>query len=288
MELRPLDTSQESLIRYQQLFSAVFPAHPKFSPSALHWLYAQNPDGEAVGCDAYDGDRLAAHYACIPTRSRVHGKIVKGLLSLNTSTHPDYQGQGLFPKLAKKTYEKAAELGFDHVQGAANAQSTPLYIKKLGFREIRQVDALVGFGGLGVDLEAASRDAEYEQVWSGDALRWRMQNPNNPVRASATKDGWSFHARSFSKFVPAYGELGNATISGVPMHDEMVGRAPLSAMRLYIGLVPGSAGKPKGYFSIPERLKPSPLNFLFQSFHDSSINIDPESIHYTFLDFDAY
>jgi len=57
---------------------------------------------------------------------------------------------------------------------------------------------------------------------------------------------------------------------------------------LYIGLLPKSAGKPKGYFSIPERFKPSPLNFLFQSFHDSSIKIDPESIHYTFLDFDAY
>jgi hypothetical protein len=147
---------------------------------------------------------------------------------------------------------------------------------------------LVGFGRLGVDLEAASRDAEYEQVWSGDALRWRMQNPNNPVCASAIDDGWSFHATSFSKFVPAYGELGNATISGVPMQEGMVGRAPLSLARLYIGLLPGSAGKPKGYFSIPEKLKPSPLNFLFQSFHDSSINIDPDSIHYTFLDFDAY
>lgn len=288
MELRPLDTSQESLIRYQELFSAAFSPHPKFSAQALHWLYAQNPDGEAVGYDAYDGDRLAAHYACIPTRTRVHGKIVRGVLSLNTSTHPDYQGQGLFGKLTKKTYEAAAEQGFDHVQGAANAQSTPLFIKKLGFREIRQVDALVGFGRLGVDLDAASRDADYEQVWSGDALRWRMQNPNNPVRASATKEGWSFHANSFSKFVPAYGELGSASISGVPMHDEMVTRAPLSAMRLYIGLVPNSAGKPKGYFSIPERFKPSPLNFLFQSFHDSSITIDPEGIHYTFLDFDAY
>ncbi len=288
MELRPLDTSQESLLRYQQLFDAAFGPYPKFSPSALHWLYARNPDGEAVGFDAYDGDRLAAHYACIPTRTRVHGKVVRGLLSLNTSTHPDYQGQGLFPKLAKKTYEAAAEMGFDHVQGAANAQSTPGFIKKLGFREIRQVDALVGFGRLGVDLEAASRDAEYEQVWSGDALRWRMQNPNNPVRASAIKDGWSFHSRSFSKLVPAYAELGNATISGVPMHDEMVGRAPLSAMRLYLGLLPRSAGKPKGYFSIPERFKPSPLNFLFQSFHDSSLRIDADSIHYTFLDFDAY
>jgi GNAT superfamily N-acetyltransferase len=80
-----------------------------FQPSVeyLDWLYFQNPRGSVFGFDAYDGDLLVAHYACIPIKINAFRQ--NSLLSLNTATHPDYQGRGLFRLLANKTFESAAE-----------------------------------------------------------------------------------------------------------------------------------------------------------------------------------
>jgi GNAT superfamily N-acetyltransferase len=107
-----------------------------------------NPDGRAVGFDAWDGERLAAHYVCVPARARVDGRLVPVLLSLNTATHPRLPGQGLFTKLAAMTFEAAGEAGFDGVYGVANANSTPGFIRKLGFQLVRPLDARSGWADL--------------------------------------------------------------------------------------------------------------------------------------------
>ncbi len=72
-ELRfaPVRTDDAALARYGELFKACFPMTDKFTPRYLAWLYVDNPDGLAVGYDAWDGERLAAHYVCIPARAWV-------------------------------------------------------------------------------------------------------------------------------------------------------------------------------------------------------------------------
>ncbi|HYW76270.1 MAG TPA: GNAT family N-acetyltransferase, partial [Gammaproteobacteria bacterium] len=69
----PARVDREMLHRYQALFRACFPPSEKFTPNALEWLYADNPDGLVVGYDAIEGERLAAHYVCIPTTIRIDG-----------------------------------------------------------------------------------------------------------------------------------------------------------------------------------------------------------------------
>lgn len=77
----------------------------------LHWQYKDNPDGPAVGFNAWHGEELAGHYVTIPLKAMVNGTVEKGLLSLNTATHPAHHGKGLLTKLAKTTYALAAEKG---------------------------------------------------------------------------------------------------------------------------------------------------------------------------------
>ena len=81
MEFREIQHG--NITRHEALFSLCFPQSNLNRPY-LEWLYFSNPLGNVVGFDAMDGEVLAAHYACIPTRI---GNSL-GLLSLNTATHP--------------------------------------------------------------------------------------------------------------------------------------------------------------------------------------------------------
>ena len=96
IDFLPVRCNEAAYADCVRLFADCFPGVDKFSREYIDWLYSCNPDGKVVGFDARDGDRLAAHYVCIPARAQVGDEEVRVLLSLNTATHPDYQGKGLF------------------------------------------------------------------------------------------------------------------------------------------------------------------------------------------------
>ena len=93
-ELRPVEVSEAGLAACGTLLRHVFPHTSQFTDAYLAWQYVQNPVGPVVGVNAYAGDALAAHYVTLPMEARVGGVTVRGLLSLNTATHPDHQGKG--------------------------------------------------------------------------------------------------------------------------------------------------------------------------------------------------
>ena len=97
-----------------------------------NWRFRDNPFGHAIVYLAFDGDRLAAHYAVFP----MHDMTCQ---SGTTMTHPDYRGQGLFPTLAERTYEKAKELGRVLVWGFPNQQSHRTFIDKLDWKDICEI-----------------------------------------------------------------------------------------------------------------------------------------------------
>ena len=287
MSLRyaPVQYDAALLARYGELFKACFPATSKFTPAYLEWLYVANPDGRALGFDAWDGERLAAHYVCVPARAQVEGRDVPVLLSLNTATHPDYQGKGLFTLLAAMTYEAGAQAGFDGVYGVANANSTPGFIRKLGFQLVRPLEARIGLGGLRHDAWPPRQALSFERTWSEAALRWRCANPDNPVAVRADGGKLRFYAAA-GRALSAYAELAST------LRAEAIApgtRAPaFSPLRLFLGLAPDAISCYPNYASIPMRLRPSPLNLIYRSFSPQVAALDPARIAFSFLDFDAY
>ncbi len=279
----PVGVEQDRLQRYQELFLKCFPASTKFGAAFLRWLYKDNPDGKVIGFDAFDGDRLAAHYVCIPATVRVGGAPVRALLSLNTATHPDYQGQGLFTKLAEMTYRTGAELGFHCVYGVANANSTPGFVRKLGFQLVQPLDAMVGIGRLGIDFSQVSRDAQFERIWTPESLKWRCSNPVNPVHGFDLADRLGLYAQASGRLLSAYTELPFPADPCIAGHG-----GPRSPLRLYLGLVPGASHRFSTYAHIPQRLRPSPLNMIYRPLDTQGTTLDRDHIHFTFLDFDAY
>ncbi|RFP11909.1 MULTISPECIES: GNAT family N-acetyltransferase [unclassified Duganella] len=283
----PVRADADALRHYGALFAACFPGSAKFTPAYLRWLYVDNPDGPVAGYDAWDGERLAAHYVCVPGQALLGGQPARVLLSLNTATHPDYQGKGLFTRLAALTYDSAREQGYDAVYGVANANSTPGFIRKLGFQLVRPLEARVGLGGVGTRAHGQGAPVSFERVRSAAALAWRCANPDNPVRMRRAGALWQFDAAALG-LARAYGELAlpaDPALAGVAGASAAGGWAPA---RLYLGLVPDSERRFTGYPTIPARLRPSPLNLIYRSLSGRVAALDPAAIRFSFLDFDAY
>ncbi len=282
----PVRCDDTALTLYSQLFSACFPGTDKFTPAYLRWLYVDNPDGTVAGYDAWDGERLAAHYVCVPGVAQVGGQPVRVLLSLNTATHPDYQGQGLFTKLAALTYDAARGAGYDAVYGVANANSTPGFIRKLGFQLVRPLEARVGLGGVGTRPYGEGAPVSFERLHTPAALAWRCANPANPVRMRRHGALWRFDAAALG-LARAYAEL------ALPADAALASTASATAggwapARLYLGLVPDSERRFANYPAIPQWIRPSPLNLIYRSLSGRVAQLDPSVIRFSFLDFDAY
>ncbi|WP_353190265.1 GNAT family N-acetyltransferase [Pandoraea pnomenusa] len=281
----PVKAEAANIEQYRALFADCFPGVEKFKhPEFLTWLYVDNPDGHVVGFDAFDGERLIAHYACIPASLRLRGNVVRALLSLNTATHPDFQGKGLFSRLADMTYRHGADLGFDCVYGVANANSTPGFVRKLGFQLVQPLEARVGFGSLGIDFSAVARDAEFERIWRPESIGWRQANPTNPIRSWSTRGRRCFESDAAGRLVSAYAEL---PASDTPQIYTGA-RALQSPGRVYLGLVPEGACAFRTYLPIPSRLRPAPLNLIYRSLAKDGDQVSRGAIQFTYMDFDAY
>jgi GNAT superfamily N-acetyltransferase len=271
------------LKQYIELFSTCFPSATHFSAEYLSWLYWKNPEGSVVGFDAWDGERLAAHYVCIPATIALFGKTCKAMLSLNTATHPDYQGKGLFTSLAAKTYGLGASNGIECIFGVANANSTPGFLKKLNFTKIASLDAKVGFGRLQAQMGAVEKYVEFRRVWTKETLAWRLSNPINPV--SLVGQGADILCLASAR-KPLFGAIAEIPQFDGPPVSVHRGIYPI---RAYIGLVPPQRGGVKGnYFELPQVMRPSPLNLIFRPLADGLDVPTKEGILLSFLDFDAF
>lgn len=279
LDLKPTGTSVEQLSAYSALLSHVFGPQPKFSVASLTWLYRDNPDGEVVGFDAWSGERLVAHYVTIPMRANVRGREARGLLSLNTATHPDFQGKGLFTKLASATYDAATQRGFKFVFGVANANSTPGFTRKLAFQNVRPLEA----GGLlRPPRTFAPTPTDFQVAWSREGLTWRLANP--VARYSVARRGELLEVRAATN-VPLL-----ACAAWIPGDVGVTATAKASPLPpLFIGLDPRFPLGARGFLRVPDRLRPSPLNMIWRSLEASMPSIlDAEAVVLNFLDFDPY
>jgi GNAT superfamily N-acetyltransferase len=97
------------------------------------WRYLTSPIGICPVALAVDGDRLAGAYTLWPTPLSIAGEKVLGAQSIDTMTHPDYQGRGVFTTLANACYEIAAARGYLTMYGFPNPLSYPGFVRKLGW-----------------------------------------------------------------------------------------------------------------------------------------------------------
>jgi GNAT superfamily N-acetyltransferase len=138
IELRPYRPGDEHAIC--DLFGSVF---GRDLPLGFwKWRYSDNPAGGPHVELAWDGDRLAAHYAASATRLALDGQAVDAALSMTTMTHSDYRGQGLFERLAERLYDRLSETGHALVFGFPNANSHRGFRKRLAWQTIYEIPTM--------------------------------------------------------------------------------------------------------------------------------------------------
>lgn len=281
IELVATTSAPANIDAHVALMARCFPEATHFTHAYLRWLYLENPAGEVVGFDAWEGSRLAATYVTVPANVKVDGRAVRGLLSLNTATDPEFQGKGLFTRLATAVFERAAKSGFACVYGIANANSTPGFTRKLGFHLVEPLRGAIGYGaGYCSDLEAARREARFCRQWSAPELAWRSKNPANPLRATARGGLTEFRAATRYHVLCATGHLDGQWAPA--------GRWPVRPA-VYVGAVPAPYRRHGAYADIPKRLRPSPLNLIFRSLEPASgAPLAAGQSFLSFLDFDAF
>lgn len=263
----------DKLEDYSKLLSSVFVNTNKFTQAFLYWQYAKNPEGMALGFDAYFEGKLVAHYVTLPVCYLINGKKTKGLLSLNTAVHPKHQGKKLFTQLAQKTFDEAKLLGYDFIIGVANQNSTHGFIKKLGFYLISPLDVKIGFGKLNLKIKQSYKAKPF---WSLKTLKWRLSNPyvsyfknRNQVFVLAKRYG-------------LYAQIYNMDDT-LKFDDNLMKKAPF--FKIWVGL----AKKEKAFFTtFPSILKPAPLNLIFKDLKGNLPILKPNDIFFELIDFDAY
>lgn len=287
---KELSLTDDELQDTVNLLKVCFPTSDKFSFEYLDWLYVKNPAGKAVGFNAYCNDKLVGHYSCTPLFANVHGTLQKGLLSLNTATEPAFQGKGLFRKLANETYKVATDLGYEFVCGVANSRSTTLFVKLLKFKLISPLEVKVGYGNYFKHLskDVIESNCEFYPVWNKKTINWRASNPHNKCY-SLSNCGVTNRFSAPTQYVFIKNEGFCYYEDPINYTIEREGLLNKLKPKIVLSLVPKvEKNKCNLYFSIPEKYKPSPLNFIFKSLSDNKVELNSTNVLFSFIDFDAY
>ena len=100
----------------------------------IKWQYYDNPAGKAIIKIAKNiRDEIIGIYAVIPYLYIKNQKEILGSLSVNTLTHKDYRGLGIFQTLAKEVFVECKKRGVGFTIGFPNPTSHPIFINKLNF-----------------------------------------------------------------------------------------------------------------------------------------------------------
>ena len=284
-KFKKIDLSKEGISQCSQLLATVFAGTTIYSPEYLDWEYNQNPLGQAVGFNAFLNDELAAHYVTIPVCAKIFGKETKGLLSLNTATHPNHRGKKLFTQLADLTYQYGREMGYQFVVGVANANSTPGFINKLGFQLIAPLSVKISLGYFKNKKNKNTVKFDFIRIWDKETLAWRLSNPQARYHTVNKKD--HFFITAPTKKLGIFAIIGRFDNNLLPdFCDKKSYLKP--PQKIWIGIDPNIQWSKLRHFNLPEKLKPSPLNLIYKDLSNLSIKLDPLKIKVQAVDFDAY
>ncbi|WP_373056149.1 GNAT family N-acetyltransferase [Zunongwangia sp. H14] len=112
---------------------------PGFSVQHFKWKHLENPFGRSFGILALDGKKIVGlrMFMFWSFYSAYKKKRIRGIRPVDTVTHPEYRGHGIFKKLTLDGLEKCKE-NYDFVFNTPNEISFPIY-SKLGWQKMEQV-----------------------------------------------------------------------------------------------------------------------------------------------------
>ena len=110
-------------------------------PEFFRWKHHDNPFGRSLMLLAETDGRVIGLRAFMRWRFNMAGRQLTAVRAVDTATHPDYQGMGVFSRLTRAALEEL-EGRADLVFNTPNDASRPGYLK-LGWREVGRVPVAI-------------------------------------------------------------------------------------------------------------------------------------------------
>lgn len=133
MEVRPAEASDipaiVSLLKLS-LGEALLPKSEEF----WNWKHCTNPFGPSPVLLAVDSGIIVGVRAFMRWDWRLDNEFYSAVRAVDTATHPEYQGKGIFKKLTLALLEQTKTEGTDFVFNTPNAKSRPGYLK-MGWKD---------------------------------------------------------------------------------------------------------------------------------------------------------
>ena len=105
----------------------------------FRWKHFENPFGASPMWVAIEGDRLAGFRTFLRWRwASPDGSSIESVRAVDTATHPDFQGRGVFTRLTLAALDELASEGVGFVFNTPNDQSRPGYLK-MGWQVVGRV-----------------------------------------------------------------------------------------------------------------------------------------------------
>lgn len=121
----------------------------------FRWKHHENPFGRSAAWVAVEDDRVLAFRTFLRWEWERDGVIVRAVRAVDTATHPDAQGKGLFRTLTLHAVEAMRAEGVGFVFNTPNTQSRPGYLK-MGWVDVGRPPVRVRSRGLRSAIRIAS------------------------------------------------------------------------------------------------------------------------------------
>ena len=93
------------------------------------WKHIDNPFGKSPVLLAFDNEKLIGVRAFMRWEWVMGNEVLKAVRAVDTATHPDYQGKGIFSKLTLQLVEQCEKEGLHFIFNSPNKISKPGYLK---------------------------------------------------------------------------------------------------------------------------------------------------------------
>ena len=141
MEIRPAveaDIPKIVTLLKLSLGESLMPKSEQF----WRWKHVDNPFGESPVLLAVEGGTIVGVRAFMRWAWHTEDRRIEAVRAVDTATHPDFQGKGVFSRLTKALLARCGELNIQMVFNTPNEKSKPGYLK-MGWEEAGRLPVTV-------------------------------------------------------------------------------------------------------------------------------------------------
>lgn len=182
----------------------------KKTESVWRYKHINNPFGESLVLVAEEESEIIGVRAFMRWQWQKGDQIYSAFRAVDTATHPDHQGKGIFKKLTLKALEIGKVRGDHFVFNTPNIQSKPGYLK-MGWEEVDKLK--IHLRPLNI-LQLKKKELEYETLGSENLIKELLNYHLDELKAAdrlfTPKDmvylKWRYLNNPLQNYIVIFGE----------------------------------------------------------------------------------